>query len=336
MDPPLWQYFLERLPWETLKIIRMTNRENRLLVSQIFFRGSHGFLVNLSPTALLQLSLINLDKNGAIICVYNEWEEALDWLILKQIYPPLESFNWVIKISKSLKLTKWFSQKMGIYGTQEDIDNWDNVDLWEWSTIKPSQKAIKTAIFNQNEEALTWLINRNFKINQDVINEAAERGLLPMLKFIWFNLNLLPTVDGANAAAKENQFLILLWLDQFHILPDFRGANEAAKWGHLNILKWLSSKDIKMTKEGFWMASRIIRNFDVIKFGVKKGFKLTKKIMGGIIRDGNLKNIKWAMKIWQKPPLEEWFQILLNGGFIDVLEWFQEMGWVKIADTVLI
>lgn len=339
MDYLIWLPILERLDKSELLIMRRTNKQNRYLVSRIFFIRKHGQLKFIqdsqnSAALLLQLSLIDFDQKSATKCVYNNWIEALDYLWLLNIKPFFDDYWWVSQINKNFVLIKWFIDKMNIRPTQRDIDKFANIDLWEeiekYGQL-PTSAAYESVILKEDKVAFKWLLAKDILPTDAILNRTLSEGQLGFLKWLKSEFCWLPQKDQINSAVWSDSVDLLDWLAQFDLLPDRNGANLALKANKEFSFNWLISKQIFPTEEGLNLATMNIKNIELIKKCVEIGINLTESEILRIILQGKLEDVKWVMQIWGERPKENWTDLVVNQCDISILKWFEEKGWLNLA-----
>lgn len=98
-------------------------------------------------------------------------------------------------------------------------------------------------------------------------------------------------------------------------------AKLASRRGNLNILKYLYNDGCQMHQDDEMILYEASKNgfFDILKWGIRKGFQLSKLVAIGACKNGDFKIIKWLYD-HDCPFNEECCHLAASNGFVDVLD----------------
>jgi hypothetical protein len=121
-------------------------------------------------------------------------------------------------------------------------NNLDRHDEFFW---KMERKIKYSSISNKIFKDIPWKLaytylyyRKNGGLNLTPANLMAGYNQYKFLD--WFeSKGILPTIKGANFAARNGHINILTWLYKRNIFPNVRGINKAIVNGHLNVLTWM-------------------------------------------------------------------------------------------------
>lgn len=226
----------------------------------------------------------------------------------------------------SLHILKWLN----------NIESWSNSNIlvYEAKTMNYlpygyATNYCNTQIFTHaakkgNLPIMKWLLENNFRWDEDTFSAAVENGNLEILK--WLRKNNCPWSEFVFAeAATKGDLVIMEWLYENKCPMNEYTMINAVKYGNIEHLDWLLERKGPLHVDLFSTAAET-GNLEILKWLKKNDCPWDLLTFQYAAKNGNIENIKWLLDNDCPYSLNYIYQKVKN---LRVLEWLNNNGYIE-------